>query len=83
MGFAPDPVNPSLTMFAIAPSDAQNLVSAVRQIYVGNGGNVALTDMTGNTVVHQNVASGSYLGPFTVIAVPSSGTTASGLIGYV
>ena len=53
-----------------------------RQIYVGTGGDVALTDSAGNTVVHKNVPSGAYLGPFFVHAVPVADTTADDMIGY-
>lgn len=73
----------ALSMFSITPHDTNELGNAVRMIYVGLGGDVNLTDSKGNTVLHKNAPTGSYLGPFNVVKVNASNTTASNLIGYV
>jgi hypothetical protein len=72
---------PAVRLVAITPADA-NLVYACRMLYVGNGGNVTVRDFTGTVVTHQNVPSGSYLGPFVIDRVTAA-TTATGIIGYV
>jgi hypothetical protein len=67
----------------VLKSDATDLSECVVMIYVGVGGDVSLTDSEGHTLLHRNAASGTYLGPFQVARVRSSGTTATGLVGYV
>ena len=73
----------ALYLYDITPSDASDLPVATRLIYVGVGGDISLLDTRGNTVLHKNIASGSYLGPFYIARVLSTNTTASNLIGYV
>lgn len=73
----------ALYMFNLTPSDSAGLGDSVRQIYVGTGGDVSLVDARGNTVIHKNASAGTYLGPFNVVKVNSTGTTATNLIGYV
>lgn len=73
----------ALSMFAITTSDSNDLATSVRQIYVGVGGDVSVIDSKGNTVIHKNAATGSYLGPFNVVRVTTANTTATNLIGYV
>ena len=76
-------LSPALSLIALTPSDSVDITSSVRMIYVGTGGNVAVMDLSGNTVVHKNVSSGSYLGPFHVARVLATGTTDADLVGYV
>lgn len=73
---------PSPRLLSITPADS-DLTYVCRMLYVGNGGNVAVRDLLGTTVTHQNVASGTYLGPFLIDRVLATGTTATGIIGYV
>lgn len=74
--------SPAASMVAITKADA-DLPTVIRQLYVGTGGDVSLTDTAGNTVPHKNVPSGSYLGPFFVTRVNATGTTAADMVGYV
>lgn len=78
-----NPNTPALAMVPIVPSDAGNLVNAIRQLYVGTGGDVTVIDAFGNTVTHKNAPGGGYLGPFCVVQVKATGTTATDLVGYV
>lgn len=73
----------AISMFSITKHDTNELPSVVRMIYVGGSGDVSVVDTRGNTVVHKGVSSGSYLGPFNVLKVTSTNTTATDLIGYV
>lgn len=79
----PSPISPALSMVAITTSDATDLTTAVRMIYVGVGGDVSVIDTAGNTVVHKNAPTGAYLGPFSVARVTATNTTATNLIGYL
>ena len=74
---------PALRLIAITPHDVNELTHVVRQIFVGTGGNVSVTDTQGVTVVHKNVSPGSYIGAFRVSRVNATNTTALDLIGYV
>lgn len=78
----PDLTTPAVRLLSITPADA-DLSHVCRMLYVGSGGNVAVRDMFGTTVTHINVASGTYLGPFQIDQVLATGTTATGIIGYV
>ena len=73
----------ALSLVTIVPDDNTDLGNAVRMIYVGTGGDVVVIDSRGNTVTHKNAGSGSYLGPFSVTRVVSTGTSAGDMIGYV
>lgn len=79
---SPGSTSPALQLVSVTPADS-DLTYVCRMLYVGNGGNVAVRDLLGTTVTHQNVASGTYLGPFAVDRVLATGTTATGIIGYV
>lgn len=76
-------VAPAASMFAITPSDTDEVVTVVRAIFVGVAGDVSVIDTANNTVVHKNCAAGSYIGPFRVKQVKATGTTATNLVGYV
>ena len=77
------PTSAAISMVAIVTSDVTDQVNVLRQIYVGVGGDVSVIDTMGNTVVHKNAASGSYLGPFKVARVTAANTTATNMVGYV
>lgn len=66
--------------YTVTASDtAGNIYS---YLYVGSGGNVAITTEGGDSVTFSNVASGSYLWIRTSL-VKSTGTTASNILGFV
>ena len=78
----PGTISPAIRLISITPADA-DLSHVCRMLYVGSGGNVAVRDLFGTSITHTNVASGTYLGPFAVDQVLATGTTATGIIGYV
>jgi hypothetical protein len=77
----PDLTTPGMRLLAITPADA-NLTYVCRMLFVGTGGTVVVRDLFGTVVTHNNVASGTYIGPFQVDRVTAA-TTATGIIGYV
>lgn len=83
VGHPDTPITAALSMAAITPDNSNDLPTLVRLIYVGTTGNVQTIDSAGNTTVHKNVPSGSYLGPFRVARVTVTNTTATDMIGYV
>lgn len=78
-----DSTRPALGLIAITTSDSADQTRVLRMIYCGVAGNISVIDTEGNTATHLNVASGSYIGPFSVARVKATGTTATNLIGYV
>ena len=76
------PTWPSPNLLAITKSDTTTYSPALRQIYVGSAGNVAVEDVNGNTVTFTSVPTGFYLTPFFVSKVLATGTTASALVGF-
>lgn len=77
-----DPIWPSPKLVTITPSDTTVFSPAIRQIYVGTGGNVVVVDAEGNTVTFSSVPSGFYITPVFVSKVKATGTTTSGLVGF-
>ena len=75
-------ISPAIRIIAITPPDA-DLSHVCRMLYVGTGGDVAVRDLFGTTVIHKNVAGGTYLGPFAVDRVLSTSSTATDILGYV
>ncbi|MGL6045054.1 MAG: spike base protein, RCAP_Rcc01079 family [Vogesella sp.] len=74
---------PSERLMSVAPSDADELPFIVRQLYVGSDGNVTVETIGGDTVTFNNVPAGSHLGPFRISRVRQTGTSATGLVGYL
>jgi hypothetical protein len=72
--------SPAQDAFTISKSDSANLTFSTRAIYVGGGGNVAITTVKGNNVTFANVAGGSIL-PVRAKKVLSTGTTATLMVG--
>lgn len=75
---------PSRKQVAIVPNDTTDLLPlAIRVIYVGVGGNVAVQAADDSSpLTYQNVPSGVIL-PVSPAKVFSAGTTADGLIGLL
>lgn len=65
-----------------AKSDTVDLPEVCREIYVGVGGDVKVTDTSGFTGIFKNVPSGSALTGF-FTRIWSTGTTATSLIAGV
>ena len=65
---------------AIMPSDSEDLPRATRALYVGQGGDVAVRFVSGDSVVLANLQGGTVY-PLRLRQVLASGTTAAGLVG--
>jgi hypothetical protein len=78
-----EPTWPGITLFAVVPSNTTVFDSAVRQIYVGTAGDVAVVTEDGVSVVFKNVPAGATIGPFFIKKVNATLTTASNLIAFV
>lgn len=64
----------------ITPSDAAELASITRALYVGGSGDVVVVMRGGQTVTFRAAAAGSTL-PIRVKQVRATGTTATNLVG--
>lgn len=78
--FQPSLSGPASTGFAIVPSNDTDLPEATRALYVGSGGDLAVTMLSGAAVVLTSVAAGSLL-PLRVVRVRTTGTTAGAIVG--
>ncbi len=65
---------------ALIPSDGAVLPNATRAIYVGGGGSLRVTLVSGDTVTLNGVLPGMIY-PLRVAQVLATGTTATGLVG--
>lgn len=74
--------SPALAIVEISPDSDADQPRVLRAIYVGQGGNLKLTDSEGNTVTFRNLVSGATVGPFRVARVHAD-STAGHLVGYV
>lgn len=74
---------PASKLVAITPSNSTNISSVVRAMYVGVGGNITVVTTDGSVILFTGVPQGAVLGPFNVVRVNSTGTTASSLVGFV
>lgn len=75
-----DATSSPVDWFAITPDDDTDLPQAVRAIWVGTGGNLALQGADGNVETFANVPDG-YLFIASPARVMDTGTTATDLIG--
>lgn len=74
--------SPISVVFAVTPSDTNDLSVTTRSLYVGGTGNVRVVAKDGGTVTYSNVPAGSRL-PVRVSRVLATGTTATNIIGEV
>ncbi|MFK3777716.1 hypothetical protein [Agrobacterium sp. NPDC089420] len=72
--------SPASHAFEIVPHDTNPLPSPTRALYVGHGGQLCLTLLSGATVTFQNIPAGSLL-PVRASRVFLTRTTATGIIG--
>lgn len=66
--------------FAVVPSDANDLPTWTRGLYVGSAGHVKVTLTGGSTVTFQNLVAG-IIHPIMAKRVYSTGTTATNIVG--
>lgn len=77
-------ISPAADLVAITPSDGTDLTEVVRDIRVGAvGGDVCVITSAGVTITFPATMPGERLGPFSVARVKATGTTATGLVGYI
>ncbi|MGD1885612.1 MAG: hypothetical protein ACFB01_00480 [Cohaesibacteraceae bacterium] len=72
--------SPASDGFSITPSDVTDLPSVTRALYVGGGGDVAVTMKTGASLTLKGVPAGTVLA-VRLVAVADTGTTATHLVG--
>lgn len=69
-------------LFAVVPSDTVNFTKRARRLYIGVTGNISFVDGKGNTVVFTGYPANSYLDA-ECLRINATGTTASGIVGFV
>lgn len=79
----PSVISPASALVAITPDDSNDLATVVRDIRVGGAGDVVVIDTAGSTITFSGCVAGERLGPFYVARVKLTGTTATGLVGYL
>ncbi len=78
---ADSPMAPAEYCFEITPSDTDDLMCATKALYVGEGGDLAITSVRADApVVFTSVPSGSII-DVRARKVSASGTTAANIIG--
>ena len=78
----PDTKSPALGSFAVTPSDSADLTARIRQITIGTAaGTVAYIAWDGSSNDTGPLPVGSY--PMFATRILSTGTTATGLTGWV
>jgi hypothetical protein len=78
--FQPGLESPAEAGSALSPSDVAPLAKATRAIYIGGGGNLRVTLLSGDTVTFVGVLPGMIY-PLRIAQVLATGTTATGLVG--
>lgn len=73
---------PASRHFAITPTDGLDMNICTRGLYVGVGGDVAIVDRGGTSLVYKNAQAGSVI-PIEASQVSATGTTATNLIGMI
>ena len=71
--------SPATNGAAVTASDSTILPEAVRAIYVGGAGNVAVVTSGGDTITFTGVTAGTIL-PIRVEKILSTGTTATSMV---
>lgn len=78
-----EPTWPGTTLFAVTPSNSTEFSPAVRQLYIGVGGNVVVLTEDNVTVTFANTSAGATIGPFFIKKVLATGTTAGSIVAFV
>jgi hypothetical protein len=72
--------SPASHAFYVTPSDTADVAATTRAIYVGTGGDLAVTMLSGATITLHNLP-GACLLPLRASRVLAPGTTAAQLVG--
>jgi len=75
----PGLTSPASRGAAVTPSDAADLTTAARALYVGGAGDVTLDTTGGDTLTFASVPAGMWL-PVRTARVRATGTTASDIV---
>lgn len=78
-----DPLWPASSLIQVVPSNSVNFINNVRQLYIGNAGNISVLTENNETVVFKNINAGSVIGSFFIKRVNLTGTTALDIIAFV
>lgn len=73
-------VSPPESAAPITPGDASDISHVTRALYVGQGGDLRVAMLGGETVTFANVPPGTLM-PLRVTRVLATGTTASAILG--
>ena len=75
---------PSRRVFNVTPSDSVNFANIVRQLYIGTSvtGSVVVVNNNGEVTTFTNVPQGAIIGPFNIVRVNATGTTASNIVAF-
>jgi len=73
---------PSRRVFTVTPSDSTNFSRIVRQLYVGNTGNIAVVNNDNSVTTFVNVPQGYIVGPFNIVRINATNTTASNIVAF-
>lgn len=77
--FPTTPISPARGGEAVIPSDTADLTQVSRALYIGQGGDVAVTLQDGVVLTFEAVGAGSLL-PIRASNVRATGTTATGIL---
>ena len=78
-----NPTWTSSSLIVVVPSNTINFPTAVRQLYIGNAGDVSVLTDDNQTILFKNVSAGAVIGPFFIKRVNTDGTTALDIIAFV
>ncbi len=73
-------ISPARSAFAVTPNDGADLPAATKSLFVGTGGNLAVTTRNGDTVTFKNMANGQQI-DIDAKRVMQTGTTAADIVG--
>ena len=79
---SPTLISPGTAFVALTPSDSVDIATKPRALYIGVGGNIAVTDELGVTTTFLNVPAGAFL-PIRPVRLMATNTTATSIIGCI
>lgn len=77
----PDLLSPAVSLLTVTPSDSNDLPDGARALWIGTPGDVSVTDIKGSTVLLKGAV--GMIGPFRIVRVNATGTTAGDIVAFV
>lgn len=77
------PIWPSSNLVAVVPHNTTLLSLPARQLYIGVAGDVTVLTQAGSTITFKGVSTGGVIGPFYVVRVNATGTTATDIVAFI